>query len=268
MHQENYHASREAVRARAARSQSLELLYDIAGWTLVEQARLLEETLAVQQKAGEDDSEPWNGTDDGDFDEDDVDEGDVLPGMLVPNPETGITPNVINIFIGGADDKEGRLGNHPVLKSDSLKKDVYGKNYYATSDNKSEINKQIALIPNDTTINIIGHSWGGDTAAIIVLENPGRISTLVTVDPVSLIHPDYSLIRNSVNNWANINAIGDPNGGDISNIIAGLGRDWGTEPESFVSIFISSPFNHASFEQMMRYNFEENQSVQDILNRL
>jgi hypothetical protein len=54
----------------ALRAESLRMLYDIAGWNLVEQAKILAEVL---KKHDGDDSTPWDGIDDGDDDEDDID---------------------------------------------------------------------------------------------------------------------------------------------------------------------------------------------------
>jgi hypothetical protein len=45
MHEEPYHATSEALLARAAHTRTLQLLYDISGYALVEQAKLLEEAL-------------------------------------------------------------------------------------------------------------------------------------------------------------------------------------------------------------------------------
>lgn len=217
-----------------------------------------------------DDSEPWNGTDDGDFDEDDVDQGDVLPGKPVPDPNTQKVPNVANIFIGGAGDK---TGNHNVLKSSSLQKDVYGKNYYATYDQRAEINKQIAALPPDTKVNLIGHSYGGDTAAKIAVDNPGRIDTLVTIDPVGQFsRPDFSDVQNSVNTWIDVNATGNPiptypdyrNG----NLAAELGGKYGDDPANYADIFYPAPYDHIEFDNMVRYSpNSDNPSARDILDR-
>ena len=40
--------------------------------------------------------------------------------------------------------------------------------------------------------NLIGHSWGGQTAAQAAVDNPGRVNILVTIDPVGYDHPDFA----------------------------------------------------------------------------
>ena len=121
----------------------------------------------------------------------DVDSQDILKRVDVLDP-TGKLWDRVTIFVGGADDEGGIFGNHPVLNSDSLNKNVYGTNYYATWIEYEKINSQIAKIPAGRRINVVGHSYGGDTAAEIVVSNPGRINTLITVDPVSRNRPDFA----------------------------------------------------------------------------
>jgi alpha/beta hydrolase fold len=184
----------------------------------------------------------------------------------VPNP-AGVTPDQVNIFIGGALDRDGF---QPVRGSDALKRDVYGTNYYATHTQGDQVSAFIRNLPPNTSVNVIGHSWGGDTAAKIATENSSRISVLVTVDPVSLpiSRPDFGTVRSSVGAWININATNNPNrpnGG--GNFWAGIGGAWDDSPHSFSDLFVSAPYNHGDFNAMMHYPFAGSRNVNELLNR-
>ncbi|MBY0406897.1 MAG: hypothetical protein K2Q01_04345 [Rickettsiales bacterium] len=195
-----------------------------------------------------------------------------LERVLVPDNQ-GHIPNRINIFIGGADDRGGLVGDHPVYISDALNKDVQGYNYYTTYDT---IDRAVALIdalPTDVQVNIIGHSYGGDTAAKVVIQRPDRINLLITNDPVSWLPPDYEKVRDGVNQWVNVNAIGTPgstwfdgerlrHGGAA----AGFGRSWDDAPNGFARVYIEAPYNHVAFDEMMHFNPDHGRSPVEILN--
>lgn len=189
----------------------------------------------------------------------------------VPDPVLGV-PDTVNIFIGGADDKEGDFGgNHPVLNSLALSKDVYGYNIYATHKDADKISASIQKLPSNVQVNVIGHSWGGDTAAQVALENPGRISALVTIDPVSQFSTtsnDYSTIRNSVGAWVDVRATGRPDSFlNLGNLTAFMGNRWGDDPKPHADLYIEAPYNHADFNAMMGYPFTGGRSIENILNR-
>jgi pimeloyl-ACP methyl ester carboxylesterase len=184
----------------------------------------------------------------------------------VPNP-AGVVPEQVNIFIGGALDRDGF---QPVRSSRVLDRDVYGTNYYATHTQGDQVSAFIRNLPPNTSVNVIGHSWGGDTAAEIATENSSRISVLVTVDPVSLpiSRPDFGTVRSSVGAWININATNNPNkpnGG--GNFWAGVGGAWNDSPRGFSDLFISAPYNHGDFNAMMHYPFAGSRNVNELLNR-
>ncbi len=90
--------------------------------------------------------------------------------------------------------------------------------------------------------NLIGHSYGGDTAAYVALDNPGRINLLITVDPVSVFQPDFEKVGKSVRKWININATGerDDTGQRVrtrGDVAAGVGNAWNNGPKDY-SYFI------------------------------
>lgn len=174
-----------------------------------------------------------------------------------------------NIFVGGSGDS---TFGHNVLNSSSLHRDTYGDNYYATNDQDKEISKQISHLPKGHEINLIGHSWGGDTAAKAAVANPGKVRLLITIDPVSISRPDFKKVKGSVGTWVNVYAAGNPESSILENGLQGglasvIGREWGDAPKGRADIFISAPYNHADFTRMMFYDGGSN-SAQAILNRL
>lgn len=117
--------------------------------------------------------------------------------IAVKDPRTGKIPERANIFIGGAGDQ---TSNHNVEDSHALHRDIYGSNYYFTNEDGDKINELIKKLPKFMEINIIGHSWGGDTATEVVSSAPNRIRTLVTLDPVSTgLYTPYRVVNSSVN---------------------------------------------------------------------
>ena len=128
----------------------------------------------------------------------------ILEKIAVPGSH-GEHVDKANIFIGDKD--EGTT--HAVRNSASFTKDTYGDNYYAAYDQQKEIKAQIAQLPKNTPVNLIGHGLGGATAAQIAVDlaSTRRINILMTIAP-SGNHPDFDTIRNSVNKWVDVNAEG------------------------------------------------------------
>jgi pimeloyl-ACP methyl ester carboxylesterase len=190
-----------------------------------------------------------------------------LPKVVVPGPD-GQPVDKTNIFVGGfADDSRNKL----VENSASMNSGIYGNNYYATHSDIDDIDALIAQIPEDQTINLIGHSWSGQTAAQAAVDNPGKIDTLVTIDPVGYGHPNFSTISNSVNQWINVDATGNPNSStldDISNgnLVAGLGGAWNDGPTDNATMQITAPVNHSQFDTMMNTRGSNGKSPLQILN--
>ncbi|MBN8530389.1 MAG: alpha/beta hydrolase [Alphaproteobacteria bacterium] len=192
-----------------------------------------------------------------------------LSKISSPRGSEGRGKSVVNVFVGGADDEEGLLGNHPVRNSSSLREGVYGNNYYANHTQDMDIGSFITRLPKNITINLIGHSYGGDTAAKIAVANPGRVEMLVTVDPTSWIRPDFSKVRNSVGTWINVNAVGKPGSYSVGNFFAGVGGRWKNDPKGYSHVFISAYENHPEFQRMMVVRDNDQQkSPAEMLNAL
>ena len=113
-------------------------------------------------------------------------------------------------------------------------------------------------MPAGTYVSLVGHSWGGDTAARIATamgREGWQVDNVITMNPVrwGFVAPDtslYSDIRTGAANWTSVNATG---GGrwDASNLIAGLGRDYGSGPQDFAYQYIDAPLAHQDFWQKL-----------------
>ncbi|MDE3016586.1 MAG: alpha/beta hydrolase [Pseudomonadota bacterium] len=132
------------------------------------------------------------------------DDKTILEKITVSGPH-GEHVDKANIFIGDKD--EG--ATHAIRNSASFTKDTYGDNYYADYNQQKDIEAQIAQLPKSTPVNLIGHGLGGATAAKIAVDmaHTRRIDILMTIAP-SGDHPDFTTIKNSVNQWVNVNAEG------------------------------------------------------------
>ena len=114
---------------------------------------------------------------------------------------------------------------------------------------------------------MIGHSYGGSTAANIALERPGRIHTLITIDPVSrTTRPNMQHVRKGVQRWIHVNAVGG-SWHTPSNITAGVGGSWDELPKGLADIFIEAPYNHADFDALIRFSSIRQPSPQNLLNQ-
>jgi pimeloyl-ACP methyl ester carboxylesterase len=181
-------------------------------------------------------------------------------------PPSGKRLDVVNIFVGGANDSDYKY----VRNSASLNDYTYGDNYFAAWDATDSILELINRIPKGRKINLIGHSYGGDTAAKVAVQVPKRINILITIDPVSNRNKrvGYSDIAQSVGIWVNVNAVGNPNNSLLGNAFQGgaaafFGDAWNKSPKDYSDIYLEAPYSHADFRQMIKFG---EQSPQNILN--
>ncbi len=163
-----------------------------------------------------------------------------------PTDATYIPPKY-NIFVGGAGDDS--IG-HSVLNSTALTS-ISVVNYYAAYDQRPEINDLISQMPTDSSINLIGHSCGGDTVAFVATDNPKRINNLITIDPVSRFKPDFAEVQTAVTRWVNIAAI--PVVSTLNTRIARIGGRWKLSPANFAHTHTTTTFDHDQFDAMMHY---------------
>ncbi len=90
---------------------------------------------------------------------------------------------------------------------------------------------------------VIGHSYGGDTAATVVASSGVKVDALITLDPVSYFTPSYANVASHANTWIDLNAAGG-NPAEFSNDVAGLGGDWGQPVSKFTTYFANVNLTH------------------------
>jgi RHS repeat-associated protein len=181
------------------------------------------------------------------------------------NPLDANDPSgMVYIFVGGAGDSSlsGIVRNYAADFRPLTGQQVI----YRTWDQGSDIQKYIAGLPTGEPINLIGHSYGGDTAATIAANSSRRINMLVTIDPVSQIKPNFSAINQNTNMWVSVNATGG-SAFEQSNLIAGLGGAWDSSPQGAATSYISAPKAvHADFGKMMSTTGPGARSPLDLIN--
>ena len=166
------------------------------------------------------------------------------------NPVNSNDPSgKVNIFVGGFGDTSlsgGIVYNYSRFSAPSNGQQTAYFSWDQGSDIQDFINSQSA----DEPINIIGHSYGGDTAAEVTADSSRAINMLVTVDPVSMSQPNFTSVANNSALWVNVNAQ-PSNSMQQSNVIAGVGGAWDSDTEESADISINAAANHADFSTMM-----------------
>lgn len=165
------------------------------------------------------------------------------------SPLNRIDPDGLrDIFVGGFGDSSSQIvqryynnyhANHP----DSA--------YYQWTQ-QAAIEQDINSTPAGDPVNLIGHSYGGDTAAAAALHTCGKVNVLITIDPVSRFHyRGMQNIENAVGTWVDVDAEGG-SAFQPSNFIAGIGGAWDGAPAGIADSYIQDGNAiHASFGQMM-----------------
>ncbi len=182
------------------------------------------------------------------------------------NPVTYVDPwGLIDIFIGGAGDATSKV----VANYASRHNKAYGNSVYFPHDADDEILALIDQLPTCEPINLVGHSWGADTAALVAARSPRRIDLLVTVDPVSSLAvgspfgPSYDDVAQNVDDWVNVNAA--PTKRDPSDDVADLGGKWGEGVKGYPDTYMEVDANHRNFDEMMKAPGPGGASPQDLL---
>lgn len=164
------------------------------------------------------------------------------------NPLNRIDPDGLrDIFVGGFGD-----GSSGIVQS-------YYNNYHQSNpdssyyswDNLNGILQDIANTPDGDPINLIGHSYGGDTAAKAAMRACRKINLLITIDPVSHHRPNLDDLAANVGTWVDVDAEGN-NSLQLSNLISGIGGGWNGAPNGIADSYIQdNGVNHEDFQSMM-----------------
>jgi pimeloyl-ACP methyl ester carboxylesterase len=157
-----------------------------------------------------------------------------------------------DIFVGGFED--GGIWDSKIVRQ--FQKDyaqTHSGSIYFEWDPTSKIVEYLDKLPIHEQINLIGHSYGGDTAGCIAAAYGRRINVLITIDPVGHTGSDtMRLIRDNCTVWVDVYA--KPNGsGDPSQPLAWIGSRWRDEPKDIANFYIEAPFDHEEFSNLMSY---------------
>jgi len=90
-------------------------------------------------------------------------------------------------------------------------------------------------------LTVIGHSYGGDTAAGVVAGGH-FVDNLITVDPVGWVRPDFSSVSANSGNWVNYDSVGT--GVTFNNAIATISGAWNGAPRGFADQHIGVKLGH------------------------
>jgi pimeloyl-ACP methyl ester carboxylesterase len=180
-------------------------------------------------------------------------------GSTAPSPRPGITaasPTLVIFVGGGGDAKSGIVSGFEDSLAVRTELGHRGTAYFA-NDEQAAIIARINAEPQETRIVLVGHSWGGDTAAqaAAALGQQGRpVDTLVTVDPVGRgLSDDYlRRVRAGSREWVNIHARAAVR--DRSDAIADAGGRYGDWPRAHATRHIEAPLNHGDFDGLLRSN--------------
>ncbi len=164
------------------------------------------------------------------------------------NPLNRIDPDGLrDIFVGGLGDATSGIVQSYYTQYHARHPD---SSYYSWQD-EAGILKGIANTPVGDPIHLIGHSYGGDTAAKAALASCRKVDLLITIDPVSHHGPSMQSIAASVGTWVDVDAEGG-SAFNWDNILAGGGGGWNGDPNGIADLYIQDGIaRHQAFSQMM-----------------
>ncbi len=147
---------------------------------------------------------------------------------------THVGKNDLVVFVGGFMD--GLFCCMLKLAKEYCKLNPLQDVWYATHDSAKQIHKIIKSYNNDgKKIVLLGHSWGGDSAAHILSKNQDiHVDMLVTLDPVSKKGPPPK--TENMGKWINIFVYYGISSSHHSNLLAKIGGPWGNVLNADINI--------------------------------
>ena len=138
------------------------------------------------------------------------------------------------IFVGGFMDT--LLCHMLVLAKEYSEQNPAQDIWYCTYDSKKQLARIIkAYNEQNKKIILVGHSWGGDTAAHLLSENAGiQVNLLITLDPVSKKGPPPK--TPNMGKWLNEYVDHNVSGMTASNMVALIGGRWKDSANADVNI--------------------------------
>ena len=191
-------------------------------------------------------------------------------GQMADHHAIVLDTPIVNIFIGGFfDDTAGQIVHNYEKRFEAIHPEASVQ--YFHWDELSQIEGFLRNLPQDEAVNLIGHSFGGDTAARIAAEGIRQLKVLITIDPVTSPHTEapqvegkkmvlppptlipqayFEGIKTNVSLWVDVNSTGG-SPLEFSNVIAAT-ADWGETPKGHADRFFNQDIStHADFRSMM-----------------
>lgn len=168
------------------------------------------------------------------------------------------------VFVGGFMDET--FGNAVVNAEREIRDANPGiSTYRFAHDQGDAIERLIRSQPPGTRVRLIGHSWGGNTAAEIAdrMGTAGHpLDMLVTVDPVGngTNTAFYERVRQGTRRWVNVNATGGSSW-DFSNLVRRAGTPYDSGPMGHAHEFLPARVEHSQFSRMLRERTSEGRSL-------
>ena len=184
----------------------------------------------------------------------------------------------------GSDPNSAPVRNY--LNKQAVNYDLIGGNgtsnvKYAPHNDIATIEDYIQTLPKDTEVYLIGHSWGGFAATQIAADGARKIDELITIDPVDKNFDSsspadrnrppamtdrptlFANARANVKQWIDVDATLDDSSANSaqwdtlstllgrtyvggSDWVANTGGDWGLEPQSYATSFVTNNTAHHS----------------------
>jgi pimeloyl-ACP methyl ester carboxylesterase len=204
-------------------------------------------------------------------------------------------PQTIDIFVGGFFDGSSEIVKryYDAFVHDNPDTPTFHSEYFSHDGSGQKGNEYlepyIKNLPSNAVINLVGHSYGGDTAVEAAGACGRRINILITIDPVGgkrvSVYPQagrkdppnpawprnlpkkFKSARTHVTTWIDVDA--QPTTWDRSDYIADWGGKWDKMPDSpkkYDDTFIpAAGLHHGDFTEMMQYPDASGKRAQDRL---
>jgi hypothetical protein len=126
---------------------------------------------------------------------------------------------------------------------------------YFTHDEGSRLsawlNEQSQLNGSSDAVAVVGHSYGGDTAASEVADGT-KVGALITLDPVSRFPPNLKDVTKNAGTWINVNANSDnADGKDNGDTVAHWGGKWGRDPIGSATQHYNANIHHTGVRGLL-----------------
>ena len=211
-----------------------------------------------------------------------------IPSQIHGASSPAFSPPFVAFFIGGAGDKRRYCGYGPtqLVRRAALVPFCQRMEGYLSLAPRIEylgyeeiygeerVNARVlpCLCDTKAPVYIVGHSFGGWNAAHLcrrLADGGCNVRMLVTLDPVGgglvsrIGHGLYARpeVAPHAAFWVNVSC--RPRGGNVSDVVASLGRRW--YPQAGPDVYYESPRSHADVQAMFTETVWQGRSALDLL---